>query len=206
MVKQYVLIEHSPFDKLKLMKIYTKTGDLGETSLFGGERVKKSHPRVRTYGTLDEANSTLGLAIASFPAAPLGAEWKELNNWLTLIQEELFHVGSELASPQAPAHLTLVAEPHIARLETQIDQMETKLEPLRNFILPGGSLAGATLHLTRTMIRRAERECVDLSQIETLRPELIRYLNRLSDYLFVAARYLNKLSHAPEHQWIPKKK
>ena len=184
------------------MKIYTKTGDTGETSLFGGERVKKSHPRVQTYGTLDEANSTLGLAISLLPP---GSEQATLQANLIRIQGEIFQIGAELASPKMPASLVLVTSAEITQLEKEIDEMEKTLEPLKNFILQGGHPAGATLHLARTIIRRGERECVELTSIEPIRSEVVQYLNRLSDYLFVAARYLNRLQNTVEHPWIPQR-
>jgi cob(I)alamin adenosyltransferase len=183
------------------MKIYTKSGDHGETSLWGGSRVKKSHPRVATYGTLDEANSMLGLALTWIPVNE-----QAMVKSLTWIQEELFQLGTELATQSgAPNPIAKVGPDEITRLETEIDQMESKLEPLKNFILPGGSSSGAALHLARTIIRRAERECVDLNATEPLRQELIQYLNRLSDYLFVAARYINSRQGVPETKWVPKK-
>jgi cob(I)alamin adenosyltransferase len=178
------------------MKIYTKTGDTGETSLFGGERVKKSHPRVQTYGTLDEANSTIGLAISYWPKNET-----RLNQQLLQIQQELFQLGGELASPTPPKHLILLSSEQITRLESEIDQMESTLQPLQYFILPGGSPAGATLHLSRTIIRRAERECVELANQINLREDVIQYLNRLSDYLFVAARYINQEMNQKEQAW-----
>lgn len=186
------------------MKIYTKTGDTGETSLFGGERVKKSHPRVQAYGTLDEANSALGIALSHFPENQ-SQEMKSLFLKLIRVQGDLFQVGSELASPKMPPSLVLVSETNIAALETEIDEMEKSLSPLKNFILQGGKPAGATLHLARTLIRKAERECVELSSHEQIRAEVTRYLNRLSDYLFVCARFMNKLENTEERPWNPKK-
>jgi cob(I)alamin adenosyltransferase len=183
------------------MKIYTKSGDKGETSLWGGGRVKKSHPRVNTYGTLDEANSTLGLALSFLPDREL-----IIRERLTRIQSELFQVGAELAT-QAGAKNSCapVTETEIVVLEKEIDEMESTLEPLKNFILPSGGSAGATVHLSRTIVRRAERQCVELNESEELRPELIRYLNRLSDYLFVMARFVNHSMQKPETKWIPVK-
>ncbi len=183
------------------MKIYTKSGDKGETSLWGGGRVKKSHPRVSVYGTLDEANSTIGLALSFLPATQ-----KAVAEALIRVQNELFQAGSELAtSPGAKNTCPFVGESEITRLEQEIDHMEGTLEPLRNFILPGGSSTGSALHLARTIVRRAERECVDLSGLEQIRPEVIQYLNRLSDYLFVAARYVNHRLQQGETKWIPPK-
>lgn len=185
------------------MKIYTKSGDAGETSLWGGGRVKKSHPRVNAYGTLDEANSMIGLSLSFLPAAQ-SIVIERLNR----IQNELFVVGSELAT-QAGAKTTivLIEEEAVKRLEAEIDEMEASLEPLQNFILPSGSSAGSALHLARTVIRRSERECVDLkfSHGEDIRPMVVFYLNRLSDYLFVMARFVNKALGQPETKWIPLK-
>ncbi len=186
------------------MKIYTKSGDQGETSLWGGSRVKKSHPRVATYGTLDEANSMLGLAITFLVAHPKAGP--EMVSKLTQIQEDLFQLGTELATQAGtPNPIAQVGEAEIDRLESEIDRMEATLTPLKNFILPGGASAGAALHLARTIVRRAERECVELTSTDPQRPELVQYLNRLSDYLFVAARYVNGLQGCPETKWIPKK-
>ncbi len=183
------------------MKIYTKSGDLGETSLFGGGRVMKSHPRVNAYGTLDEANSMIGLAI-SFLSGPTEC----FREPLTRIQGELFQLGSELATPHGSKNsCAVLAEVEVQRLEVEIDRMEAGLEPLRNFILPGGGQAGSAIHLARTIIRRAERECVDLSHSEPIRPESVRYLNRLSDCLFVMARAMNQASAHPESKWLPPK-
>jgi len=186
------------------MKIYTKSGDTGETSLWGGSRVKKSHPRVSAYGTLDEANSVLGLALSFLPTGE-----KVILERLNRIQNELFVVGSELAT-QAGTKTTivLIEEDAIVQMEKEIDEMEATLEPLKNFILPSGSSTGSALHLARTVIRRAERECVDLKFIsgEEIRPEVIRYLNRLSDYLFVMARHVNQTLKQTETKWIPVKR
>jgi cob(I)alamin adenosyltransferase len=185
------------------MKIYTKSGDLGQTSLWGGDRVKKSDPRVSAYGTLDEGNSTIGSALSFFPEAHLTLE--RTHHELTQIQNELFQVGSELATQAGTKNACpLVTETEITRLEDEIDAMEKVLEPLKNFILPGGASAGAFLHLARTVIRRAERECVELNETHSLRPEVIRYLNRLSDYLFVCARFVNHELKSPETKWMSK--
>jgi cob(I)alamin adenosyltransferase len=179
------------------MKIYTKSGDLGETSLWGGSRVKKSHPRVSAYGTLDEANSMIGLALSFLPKS---------DPRLARIQAELFQVGTELATHAGTKNpAAKVSEGEIQSLEREIDAMEATLEPLKNFILPSGGSAGSALHLARTIVRRAERECVDLAQNEPIRPEVVQYLNRLSDYLFVMARYVNHEAKLPETKWIPPK-
>lgn len=181
------------------MKIYTKKGDQGETSLFGGQRVKKNHPRVNAYGTLDETNSMLGLALSYIPE-------KEavVRNRLIRIQNALFQMGSEIASTKTlPPHLTLVQAKDIEQLEQEIDEMEASLQPLKRFILPGGSPAGATLHVVRTLVRKAERLVVEFSEPIALRPEVLQYLNRLSDYFFVCARYVNWITHQPETEWKP---
>ncbi len=185
------------------MKIYTKSGDQGETALLGGNRVQKSHPRVSTYGTLDEGNSMIGLAISFLPP-----EATHTLARLNRIQNELFVLGSELATQAgAKSSISLLGASSVQQLESEIDEMETSLEPLKNFILPSGSSAGSALHLARTVIRRAERECVELkvSLNEEVRPEVIHYLNRLSDYLFVAARFVNKNLKKPETIWIAPK-
>jgi len=184
------------------MKIYTKTGDLGETSLFGGGRVKKSHPRVNVYGTLDEANSMIGFALSFLPPS----ESVTLDR-LTRVQNELFQVGAELATQAGKKNsCPFVTENEIQALEKEIDAMQSELAPLRYFILPGGSQAGASLHLARTIVRRAERDCVDLEGENAARPEVIRYLNRLSDYLFVMARFVNHAMKKGETPWIPPNK
>ena len=181
------------------MKIYTKSGDQGETSLWGGGRVMKSHPRVNAYGTVDEANSMLGLALSFLPS-------KEalIASRLIRVQNELFQVGSELATQMSAVNsCPFVGDPEIEVLEREIDEMEESLPKLKNFILPNGSSAGAALHLARTIVRRSERECVDLSHNEPIRQELICYLNRLSDYLFVMARLVNQVLGTGETKWVP---
>ena len=187
------------------MKIYTKSGDLGETSLWGGNRVKKSHPRVKAYGTLDEANSTLGMALSFLPQSnERSANVGLIEVRLTRIQQELFQVGAELATQAGMKNsCALISEKEITHLENEIDDMESSLEPLKNFILPSGSQAGSAIHLARTIVRRSERECVEMMEEDALRGELIRYLNRLSDYLFVMARYVNHEFKMPETKWVP---
>ena len=165
------------------MKIYTKTGDAGETSLFGGARVPKDDPRIEAYGTVDELNSLLGVARASWPASPLDAQ-------LGRIQSDLFAIGAHLASP-GTSRFAGVEPERVAELERAIDAMESELAPLRNFILPGGSAAAAHLHVARTVCRRAERLAVALHDDDPATRSSLVYMNRLSDYLFVAARYAN---------------
>ena len=177
------------------MKIYTRTGDSGETSLFDGTRVPKSEARVSTYGEVDELNAFLGLARAATADAQLAA-------MLESIQRDLFALGSRLADPShkiAGRVTKAVLTPEdIARLEGWIDTLESELPPLRRFILPGGAAAGAALHVARTVCRRAERAMVALGELE---PELLVYVNRLSDLLFVMARAANHRAGAAEAEW-----
>lgn len=172
------------------MKIYTRTGDAGQTSLRWGERIGKDSLRVEVYGTVDEANAFLGMAIAQLHSGTADS----LREVLFRIQRELFDVGADLATPpdRTKGESTKVSEAFIARLESDIDQMESGLDKLRNFVLPGGTEAAATLHVTRTVVRRAERRLVSLMAEETVDPVLLKYLNRLSDLLFVAARTANR--------------
>lgn len=178
------------------MKIYTRGGDTGETSLFGGERVRKNTPRVAAYGEVDELNSVLGVARAAVTHPDLRAK-------LETVQSSLFDLGGELATPGARAKAgPRVGERDVTELETWIDALETELEPLRNFILPGGAPAAALLHLGRTVCRRAERAVISLAEREPVESLLIRYLNRLSDFLFVLARVVNHRAGVAEPQWI----
>jgi cob(I)alamin adenosyltransferase len=179
------------------MKIYTKTGDAGETGLFAGARVRKDDVRIEAYGTVDELNAALGV-VRSEPLPP------EIDQTLERVQSELFSVGAELATPQPEKHgLALIDEPHIALLERAIDNLEAGLPPLRNFILPGGSRTGALLHVARGICRRAERRVVALAHAPDCEVSLriIRYLNRLGDYLFVAARFASVDAGAAEIPW-----
>ena len=177
------------------MKIYTKAGDGGETGLYGGQRVWKNALRVETYGTVDECNAVLGAAVAFLDDAEAGAI-------LTRIQGELFQVGADLATPGERGETVPRLQPaETARLEAEIDRMEAELTPLRHFILPGGSRGGALLHQARAVCRRAERHWVTLSQAEAVSPEVGRYLNRLSDHLFVLARWVNARTGVPETIW-----
>ena len=177
------------------MKIYTRTGDTGETALFDGTRVAKSDARVSTYGDVDELNACLGLARAQ-------STDEELEAMLEQIQRDLFALGSRLADP---AHKiagrvvkAVVTPDDISRLEGWIDRLEADLPPLRSFILPGGDVAGATLHVARTVCRRAERAMVALGGLE---PDLLVYINRLSDLLFVMARAANHRAGSAETEW-----
>jgi cob(I)alamin adenosyltransferase len=179
-------------------RIYTKTGDTGETGLFGGGRVPKSHPRVEAYGTVDELNAVLGWACAS-----LQTEW--ISDVLRRVQPDLFAIGAHLATPandtrRAPK-LPPLPHDRIADLESSIDTAESQLPALRAFILPGGSPGGAALHVARTVCRRAERRVVELARAEPLADIVLVYLNRLSDLLFVLARLENQHAGAPEQTW-----
>lgn len=178
------------------MKIYTKTGDEGETSLFAGGRVPKNHLRLHTYGTVDELNSVIGLARA-FDID------NALNEMLGRVQQELFHVGSDLATPlESDAEWVVrVKEEQVSRLESEIDQLTDELAPLKNFILPGGTQAAATLHQARTVCRRAERWLVALADEEKINPTSLQYINRLSDWLFVMARVANSRAGVDDVIW-----
>ncbi len=228
---------------LRTPPVYTRTGDKGQTSLIGGQRVSKAHGRLDAYGTVDELNSVLGVVIATLMAeldqhhqggtscgASAGQNIKserlaDVCRALQTIQHELFHVGSRLACEDASllSQLPVILPAQITRLETLMDTYTAELSPLKNFILPGGSLAAAHTHIARTVCRRAERICVSLAhshgggsmddENETsntrdasllpVESVLIQYLNRLSDYLFVLSRYLNHLSSIAEPIWNP---
>ncbi len=171
------------------VKIYTRTGDQGETSFFGGGRVPKHHPRVAAYGDVDELNAALGVAAATEPVA-------FESELLQAIQRDLFAIGGQLASPN-PQRVSKalvkaeVSKGRIRELEEAIDRADAMLPPLKNFILPGGSLKGALLHHARTVCRRAERAVVELAGREPVPPIIVQYLNRLSDLLFIIARLAN---------------
>ncbi len=181
-----------------MTRIYTRTGDTGETSLFGGGRVPKDHPRVRAYGTIDELNAVLGLARAAGPP-------QEIDVLLERLQHQLFDLGAELATPaasrQAAAHVTRVTPDRVAALEHDIDRFEALLPPLRQFVLPGGTPAASALHHARTVARRAERAIVRLGSREPINPELLKYVNRLSDLLFVLARAANHSAGRADVIW-----
>lgn len=180
------------------MKIYTKTGDGGETSLHGGKRVGKDALRIDAYGTIDELNSHVGLIIAH-------DQQGILKQHLMGVQDDLFVLGADLATPQGVGgkEVIRINSAHAERIEKLIDALEDSLKPLGSFILPGGSVLGAEVHVARTVCRRAERLVVALSKQEGIGPEPIIFLNRLSDFLFVLARYVNIRSGAPETPWHP---
>jgi cob(I)alamin adenosyltransferase len=182
------------------MKVYTKKGDQGETSLLGGTRVPKHHIRIEAYGTVDELNSWLGVLKDHAVAGPYAAFLKQ-------IQDTLFTLGSHLAADPDANRMTLpeVTEAHVAELEHSIDQMETQLPQLQNFVLPGGHPANSTAHVARCVCRRAERLVVHLSELSAIEPTHLQYLNRLSDWLFVFSREMTRLAGAEEVTWAPRK-
>ncbi len=186
---------------VRLTRIYTKGGDKGETSLGDGARVAKHDPRVAAYGTVDEANATIGLA-----RLHLGGDEGEADAILGRVQNDLFDLGADLCRPesdQPSEHPPLrVTAGQVARLEGEIDHLNADLAPLRSFVLPGGTAGAAYLHLARTVARRAEREMTALAETEAVNPEAIRYINRLSDLLFVLARALND-GGAQDVLWQP---
>ena len=195
----------------KLTRIYTRTGDDGTTGLVGGQRVKKNALRIETYGTVDELSSVLGLARTALaelivPGALPGsgaARAQELDTWLAWTQDVLFNLGSDLATLPADRWpgMPLITEADADALERSIDACQRDLEPLANFILPGGSYPGAFLHQARTVARRVERLLVTLAEEEPVSDPVARYVNRLSDALFVWSRWINTALGRPEHLW-----
>jgi cob(I)alamin adenosyltransferase len=184
-----------------LAKIYTRRGDDGSTGLFGGPRVRKDDLRVAAYGDIDELNSSLGVAREELPEGDLRA-------LLDALQSELFTLGAQLATPDAaaaPKEVPRIAAQHVERLEREIDRLTEELPPMKNFILPSGSRAGAALHFSRTVCRRAERKVVELAETGTVPTEALAYVNRLSDLLFVMARAANLRSGGREIPWVPSK-
>jgi cob(I)alamin adenosyltransferase len=180
------------------MKIYTKTGDKGETGLFGGERVSKNSLRIEAYGTIDELNAFLGLAV-------LEVSDTSVKDILQKIQNQLFTVGSDLSTPNTEKNKKLIIErtPEDFYLDAEkiIDEYESKLEELKNFILPGGSKGATLLHICRTITRRAERQVVALDSTVKIGNNIIIFLNRLSDLFFVLARYENAVTGTPDIKW-----
>lgn len=180
------------------MKIYTRTGDKGETGLLGGIRVSKDHFCVDVCGELDELNSALGVILAHTCSSAV-------ESTLNRVQAELFHLGSSVAAALSGAKASPISEDIVTVLEEQIDALEACLEPLTSFIMPGGSILGSHLHLARAISRRCERRFVSLVNVDTERDfsHGLMFLNRLADYLFVAARYENTLAKVPETPWLP---
>lgn len=201
-------MSHEPFDapRLAINRVYTRRGDDGETSLAGGQRTPKDSLRIQAYGTIDEFNAFLGAARAT--ANDLAAKRTELAALLPIllrVQHELFNVGSILATLPEDVHprQARVTDADVARLESEMDQMNTSLPALRSFLLPGSSRLDADLHICRTVCRRAERHVIALSRVETVPAEVLRYLNRLSDALFVWSRWVSYVTHTPETLWDP---
>ena len=181
------------------MKIYTKTGDAGDTGLFGGGRVGKDHPRVEAYGDVDELNAMLGLVRALEPMP-------RIDDVIVPIQRDLFAIGALLATPdrekmRASLEKARLDDARIRELEAAIDHCEAELEPLRSFIVPGGTSKAASLHVARTVCRRAERRVVSLARTEELPPVVVIFLNRVSDLLFMLARVANRRAGAGEVSW-----
>lgn len=197
----------------KLTRIYTRTGDDGTTGLVGGQRVKKNALRIEAYGTIDELSSVIGLARTALadvqrtrPVQDLARAHgtaTELDRWLAWTQDVLFNLGSDLATLPKDRWegMPLVTADDATALERAIDRAQTELQPLDNFIHPGGSYPGAFLHQARTVCRRAERLLIALRDDEPISPEVVRYVNRLSDALFVWSRWINHALEQPEHLW-----
>ncbi|WP_423415650.1 cob(I)yrinic acid a,c-diamide adenosyltransferase [Hyphomicrobium sp. B1] len=188
-----------------LNRIYTKTGDAGTTALGTGERVPKTSPRIAAYGTVDETNAAVGVARTHLAGSEL-----DVDAMLLRIQNDLFDLGADLCVPDKGEKLAYeplrVADAQVTRLEAEIDQMNAELTPLRSFILPGGTPAGAALHVARTVSRRAERMMVELAAVpgEAVSAPALKYINRLSDFLFVASRYVNDRGKG-DILWVPGK-
>lgn len=175
------------------MKLYTRTGDAGSTSLFGGERRSKADLRVATYGEVDELQAVLGVVLATLPES-----LKQARDLLETLQHDGFILSAQLARPLTKEKDPVITQERIDWLEQQIDQLDATLPPLRSFIRQGGSVPGAHLHLARAVCRRAERALTDLMEDEEIAPECLSYLNRLSDFLFILARSVNQQLGAPE--------
>ena len=183
-----------------MAKIYTRRGDDGSTGLFGGPRVRKDDLRVAAYGDVDELNSALGVAREEL------LQQADLLARIDALQSELFTLGAELATPdadKAPKEVPRIGTEHVARLEQEIDRLTGELPEMKNFILPGGSRAGAALHFCRTVCRRAERKAVSLADGSPVSPQALAYINRLSDLLFVMARAANLRAGGREIPWKP---
>jgi cob(I)alamin adenosyltransferase len=197
-------LDQQKFDepRLALNRIYTKTGDQGQTHLAGGQRVPKDALRIECYGTVDELNAFVGMACIS-----AGESVPEIATILRRVQHELFNLGSILATRPEDVHpkQARITEAEIRQLETEIDRMNAELAPLRSFVLPGGTRLNTELHVCRTVCRRAERLAVGLAREEQIPPEIIQYLNRLSDAFFVWSRWVNHSLGVPEILWEPNK-
>lgn len=190
----------------KLTRIYTRAGDAGQTGLVGGQRVAKDDPRIECYGTVDECSSAIGLARRALAEHAGRERPKTLDRWLSWTQDALFNLGSDLATLPKDRRegMPRIEQSDVDALERAIDRAQRDLAPLANFIHPGGSYPGGFLHLARTICRRAERKLVRLGASEAVEPVTIKYLNRLSDALFVWARWINADLGEPEHLWNAK--
>ncbi|HVN63792.1 MAG TPA: cob(I)yrinic acid a,c-diamide adenosyltransferase [Candidatus Binataceae bacterium] len=190
---------------IRLSKIYTRTGDKGTTALVGGARVPKESLRLEAYGTIDELNSIVGIVRTYLPdyRVKLGAQYDSSAEMLRRIQNELFDVGSELATPPEGEYSEMhkMGPGEIKQLESEMDRMEKELEPLKSFTLPGGGVLNAFLHQARTVCRRAERDCWRLKREEDINDDLLKYVNRLSDHLFVQSRWIAKRLGEAEFLW-----
>ena len=192
---------------VKITKVYTRTGDTGQTGLVGGKRLPKDHPRIEAYGSVDELNSVIGLVLSFLAKKEASKRREKLGLILEAIQQKLFDIGSELATlpgDEYEGQITLQAE-NVVWLEEIIDAMNEELQPLKSFILPGGTSLNAFLHQARTVCRRAERDILKLNQIDLVNPEIIKYINRLSDFLFVAGRWVTETLGETETLWQPGK-
>ena len=192
---------------VKITKVYTRTGDTGQTGLVGGKRLPKDHPRIEAYGSVDELNSVLGIVLSFLVQKDASKRRDKLELILEAIQQKLFDLGSELATlpgDEYVGQITLQAEDS-EWLEEIIDTMNDELQPLKSFILPGGTSLNAFLHLARTVCRRAERDILKLKQIDLVSPEIIKYINRLSDFLFVAGRWVTETLGEKGTLWQPGK-
>lgn len=186
------------------MKVYTRTGDDGTTALFGGGRVAKSHPRIAAYGTVDEANAAVGMARSALASGSASAADHRADALLGRVQEELFVLGGDLASPGETTYpVPRIEARHVEALEADIDALTADLPPLKHFVLPGGAPAAAALHLARTVTRRAERLVVETAALEEVSHEALHYLNRLSDFFFTLARWVNLQAEIEEPVWAP---
>ena len=192
---------------VKITKVYTRTGDTGQTGLVGGKRLPKDHPRIEAYGTVDELNSLIGIVLSFLEQKKASKRSLKLKLILKAIQQKLFDIGSELATlpgDEYEGQVNLQPE-DVNLLEEIIDAMNDELEPLKSFILPGGTPLNSFLHQARTVCRRAEREVIRLNHVDLVSPEIIKYLNRLSDFLFVSGRWVAETLGEKETLWEPGK-
>jgi len=192
---------------VKITKVYTRTGDSGKTGLVGGKRLPKDHPRIEAFGSVDELNSVIGIALSYLAQKEVSKRREKMESILEAIQQKLFDTGSELATlpgDEYEGQINIKAEDS-EWLEEIIDAMNEELQPLKSFILPGGTSLNAFLHQARTVCRRAERDIIKLNQIDLVNPEIIKYINRLSDYLFVAGRWVTETLGETETLWQPGK-